>query len=438
LHRFLRFKHSLWAIFFVALAARLAVATILYRDHINPILDHWKFGWEMGEVARSIYLGQGFSSPLFEPTGPTAWMAPVYPWIIAICFKLFGLHTVASSWAICTFNAICGALTAVVVYHIARYTFGDRVSWLAGWVWAVLPYSVYIASARIWENSLTTLIFAAIFLQTLRINDRSTPVRWIAWGALWGAAALTSPALLSTLPFLGLWLAYRSAKTGRPWFLRATTSALVFFALLAPWTIRNYLVMHRFIPLRDNFWLEMHVGNNGRTFEPTPDGVHPTNSAEEREQWNRLGELGYMDAKKVETKAFMKSHPGFVAWMTVRRFIFTWTGFWSLTPDYIEEEPFTIPTILITSLMTFLMLVAFRWGKRNGYGERLTPYALVLISFPLVYYISHPQMDYRHPIDPLLVVLSSYSVLIWLEKRREAKLGKARTEPELAAESRVA
>ena len=392
----------------------------------------------MGEVARSIYLGQGFASPLFEPSGPTAWMAPVYPWVIAICFKLFGLHTIASSWAICTFNAICGALTAVMVYYIARYTFGDRVSCLAAWIWALLPYSVYVASARIWENSLTAMIFAAIFLQTLRINDRSTPLRWVAWGALWGTAALTSPALLATLPFLGLWLAYRSSKEYRPWLLRASAAALVFFAMLAPWTIRNYFVMHRFIPLRDNFWLEMHVGNNGRTSEPTPDGVHPSNSAAEREQWNRLGELGYMDAKKVETKAFMKAHPGFVAWMTVRRFVYTWTGFWSLTPEYIEDDPFSIPNIVIITVMTVLMVMAVRWGWRSGYKEALVPYALVLFSFPLVYYISHPQMDYRHPIDPLLIVLSSYGALVWLERRKEAKLRKIGTEPELTAESRTA
>lgn len=334
-------------------------------------------------------------------------MAPIYPWVIALCFKLFGLHTVASSWAMCTFNSVCGALTAVMVYYIARYTFGDRISWLAGWIWALLPYSVYVASARIWENALTTLIFAAIFLQALRIDDRSTALRWIAWGLLWGGAALTSPALLATLPFLGLWLAYRASKERRPWFLRASAAALVFLAMLAPWTIRNYVVMHRFIPLRDNFWLEMHVGNNGRTAEPTPDGAHPSNSAVEREQWNRLGELGYMDAKKVETKAFIRSHPGFVTWMTVRRFIYTWTGFWSFTPEYIEDEPFSIPNIAIVTLMTALMAMAMRWGFRSGYGEILVPYALVLFSFPLVYYVSHPQMDYRHPIDPLLIVLEA-------------------------------
>ena len=32
--------------------------------------------------------------------------------------------------------------------------------------------------------------------------------------------------------------------------------------------------------------------------------------------------------------------------------------------------------------------------------------ALVLLVYPAVYYITHPSMAYRHPIDPVLVLLS--------------------------------
>jgi len=38
-------------------------------------------------------------------------------------------------------------------------------------------------------------------------------------------------------------------------------------------------------------------------------------------------------------------------------------------------------------------------------------YAVVLISYPTIYYITHPTMDYRHPIDPLVIVLAVCAVL---------------------------
>jgi hypothetical protein len=35
---------------------------------------------------------------------------------------------------------------------------------------------------------------------------------------------------------------------------------------------------------------------------------------------------------------------------------------------------------------------------------------VVLIIYPTIYYITHPTMDYRHGIDPLIVVLAVYAV----------------------------
>ena len=54
---------------------------------VNPLRDHFQFGWEMGRIARSILHGQGFSSPTDLDTGPTAWAAPVYPYVIAGGFQ---------------------------------------------------------------------------------------------------------------------------------------------------------------------------------------------------------------------------------------------------------------------------------------------------------------------------------------------------------------
>jgi len=405
----------------VAFVFRMLAVSFMYREHINPILDHWKFGWEMGEVARSIYLGHGFASPLFQPSGPTAWMTPVYPYLVALCFKLFGLHTVTATWAVLTLNSIFAACTAALVYYTARRTSGEQVASWAGWIWVVFPYSIYLSAGRIWENTLTAFLMSAIFLQTLRVEERPTMPRWLAWGTLWGAGALTSPALLATLPFLGLWIAYRKQRQGQRWFWGATVSAIVFFAMLSPWVVRNYIVFGKFIPLRDNFWLEVHVGNNGDTSDVTPDSSHPSNSPIEREQWNRLGEIEYMNAKKVQAKAFIAENPGLFAWVSFRRFVYVWSGFWSLAPDFLEDEPFHIPNVMFTTSMTLLFLLGLRFGYRGGIGASLTPYVLILVTFPVVYYFTHPSMDYRHPLDPAIVMLGCYGVNQWMKSRRKSR-----------------
>src|SRR5262245_65992864 len=65
------------------LAIRLIAVLLLYREQLSPQWDYFSFGWENGRVARSIVSGQGFSSPMVLPTGPTAIVPPLYPFLLA-------------------------------------------------------------------------------------------------------------------------------------------------------------------------------------------------------------------------------------------------------------------------------------------------------------------------------------------------------------------
>ncbi|MGB8834509.1 MAG: hypothetical protein WCC95_20335, partial [Candidatus Sulfotelmatobacter sp.] len=79
----------------------------VFREYrTRPGEDHFGFGWEMGRVARSIALGQGFSNPYGGDTGPTAWEPPLYPYLMAGVFKLFGIYTYASAWVLLTINSL--------------------------------------------------------------------------------------------------------------------------------------------------------------------------------------------------------------------------------------------------------------------------------------------------------------------------------------------
>src|SRR5437588_3948068 len=72
------FRQSIFFIVLVAFVLRLAVILVGHTYRINPLRDHFQFGWEMGRIARSVIHGQGFSSPTVLNTGPAAWAPPVY------------------------------------------------------------------------------------------------------------------------------------------------------------------------------------------------------------------------------------------------------------------------------------------------------------------------------------------------------------------------
>ncbi len=406
----------------LGMLARLGSVAWQFPYHLNPALDHWRFGWEMGRVAQALYEGRGFASPVLTPSGPTAWMAPVYPALVWLSFRLFGLHTIAAAWFILGLNSLFGVLTALPVRALARRLFNDeRVALLAAWTWACLPYSIYIAGERIWENTLATLLAACLLWMTYWLERDGRLWHWLAWASVWAVAALTSPTLVLPLPAIGLWIALRYARAGKRWFWQATAAALLFFALITPWTVRNYRQFHRFIPMRGNFWLEVHVGNNGDDRKPCPPSAHPSNNQHERDQFAALGEMAYMDAKKVEAKQWIATHPGMFWWLTLRRTLFFWTGWWSATPYYLDEEPMEPFAVPYFTALLVLGIAGIRLARRNGLGHMLWPMLFYLIIYPLPYYFTHPSYDYRHPMDVVFVLCGSYFVSDWWRKRKDRR-----------------
>lgn len=399
--------------FFVALAIRLAVSAAMARSFLDPFRGYWHFGWEMGRIAHSICLGQGFSSPFFDASGPTAMLPPAYPYLVAACMKLFGGYTMATTMAILSLNSLFASLTVFPVYFLARRVFDEQVAVIAGWAWVFFPYSIYLSGGRIYSDTLTCLIATLLWLQTVRVKASGSTADWLLWGALAGAGALVSPALLGPLPFLAMWLIAHQRKAAQPWRLPVLLAVCAFLALSTPWMARNYRAFHRLIPLRDGFWMEVHVGYNGDTSDVTPDSAHPTTSAAEYAQWQKLGEIGYMDAKKTEAMAFISNHPSSVVWVTLRHILNMWTGFWSLDRKFLANEPFHIPHVFLTTALALLLLGGLRYARTEGKWQDVFPLVLVLLTYPLVYYITHTSMDYRHPLDPIIVTMNCYCVLEW-------------------------
>src|SRR6478752_4593248 len=235
--------HSIFFIILIAFLLRLAVITIGHTYRITPRRDHFQFGWEMGRIARSIALGQGFSSPTDLPSGPSAWAPPVYPYILAGVFKLCGIYTALSAWVILTFNSIFSALTCLTLYRIAEKIYGISVARATAWAWALFPYAIYYPVRVVWEMSLSAFLLSWALWMTLRMAGKESPGTrdWIGLGLLWGLIALTNTAVLSMLPFCLLYLLWRMPRR-LPQFARVGLCILTATLVATPWLVRNYSV----------------------------------------------------------------------------------------------------------------------------------------------------------------------------------------------------
>jgi 4-amino-4-deoxy-L-arabinose transferase-like glycosyltransferase len=394
------------AMVIVALALRLLVMAFVYKLQLDPARDYFAFGYETGRIARSIASGQGFSSPYPDPTGPTALMAPVYPYFLAGVFKLFGIYTAASALVILSLNDLFASLTCLPVFLIARRVFGLRVATRAGWAWVLFPYSIALSNLWVWETSLTTLLLTLLLWATLHLERSESYRAWIGYALLWGLAALTSPAVLSTLPFLGAWIWLRHWRRGRNCTGPALAASLVFLVSVAPWLWRNDRTFGRFVTFRDNFGLEFLVGNNDDASRPDSLHILPADNPVEMKKVETMGEPAYMEQKQHEAKEFVEHHTLRFAELTIRRFVNTWTGLWSLHPHWSMDDS-GLPYILWNS---FLSLLAFAGVARAIRNERdgAIPLVVLLAFFPAIYYITHPDIRYRHPIDPVIVIFIVY------------------------------
>ena len=412
---FRRWLRSPWAMFVVAVGLRLLVAYFLIPMRYTAENDHFSFGHEMGRVARSIALGEGFSSPLHEPTGPTAWVTPVWPYLLALVFRMFGVYSLTSLWCMVTLNAIFSALTCWPLIWMGRKYFGEAIGMAAGWSWVFFPYAIFVSANWIWDTTLTTLLLLYLLVLTLQLEEEPAPHRWYGYAALWGLAILTNPIVITVLPFWAAWL-YLRLRHKPSWRLfPAASAAVLLLAILTPWFVRNAVVFHRWIPLRSNFWLEVRVRNSLLPGEAFQGQLHPSENPQEMARFARLGELAYMDDARSQMIAFAQTYPGTLVWLTFKRVVHAWTGIWDLSPDFLLGhigEALNIPFTMVVSWWAFQGLrLAFRIKARCAW-----PLLLALFSFPLLYYLTETSLRYRHPLDPMLVLLA----VAWLFRGKPA------------------
>jgi Dolichyl-phosphate-mannose-protein mannosyltransferase len=317
-------------------------------------------------------------------------------------------------------NIVFSSAACVPVFFTGKRIGGLGVASLAAWLWALFPSGIMMPFEWIWDTSLSALFAATILWATLKLADSDRVLNWCAYGLLWGFALMTNPALGVLLPFLLGWVANRSrlARRGlvesRLRWKRPALAAGVVILCCVPWTIRNYSAFHRLIPLRSNLSFELWLGNNDIFDEHARNGRKLITRTEETRRYAQLGETDYMREKWQLATSFMASHPGLELRLAGRKFAAFWTGMESPLKTFRETDSVLVRGILLCSFLTaagaFFGIVAL-WRGRN---VMTFPLAVFPVVFPGLYYVTHADLRYRHPIDPVLCLLTAIAATsVW-------------------------
>jgi hypothetical protein len=193
---------------------------------------------------------------------------PVYPYFIAILARVFG-----SARAVLWAQTVLGALLVPAVGRVGRLAIGRRTGLVAAAITAVYPELPWY-SAHYWSETVYVLLLWWAIERTLAADSAPSSRTAAAAGALWGLSCLTRELSLYLVPIAVVWLLrapiatwwrMRAART-MPWaWGRAGMLVLATVLVVAPWTVRNAIVYHAFVPVSTMGGLNLWQGNTRLT-----------------------------------------------------------------------------------------------------------------------------------------------------------------------------
>ena len=432
-NRVIRFVGKPSTAFLVGLLLRLAVILSLF--HIG-VYDHPET-WENGTIAHHIWNGEGFSANWGRELGPTSAQAPVYPYVLAGVFWVFG----DNPYAYLSLAVLQSLVISAMVFPVCALTrrwFGTVPAKVVIWFCALGPLYLWFPT-RIHHTAFVMGAHPWLLLGWLQLvgdpmagrggpssrSPRQAAVVASGVGALTGLAGLAQPVLLPVYGLLAAWLLARSQAArrlddGR----RVLVAGVVTLLVLTPWTERNYVVHGRLLLVKDSFGKEFWMGNNpyatGTSFAEGGDleitMAHPPRAFALRGQ---LSEVQLMDAMEAEAWEYVRAQPLAFLERTVTKIVW----FWTFEPETVARNygRFTVAVHLTHSAywVSLVFLAILAWATRGIPREYVTIVALYVLVYSVTYGLIHVgQPRYRGEIEFIVLPAASAGVAWILQRLR--------------------
>jgi MYXO-CTERM domain-containing protein len=413
--------------FWVVVGALLLIALVARIGYVAATPDYQIVddAHDYDRHARSLALGQGFARIGSGPTHETAFRPPAYPYFLAGVYKIAGVTRAdnedrARAGRIA--NAVVGTVIVALIGLVAAQLFDRRIALVAMGLAAVyLP--LVLAGGALMSEPLFAAFMLGALAAAIAARRSAHPLRWVVLaGFLAGLMILARANALILLAPLAV-----AVWTGRPWRAWRSLAApalLVAVAVLtvAPWTIRNAVVLHSFVPVSTQFGSALAGTYND---EARADRVNPASWRSLRhvreyqhiagpQTWNRVPEAQKETELRAAATRYAREHPGYVlkvAWWDTRRMLDLASRNWSRhTAATISVPPDWADAGVICFWAFALLAIA------GGFVLRRRPVPLYVAAIPVLLYLSVVFMvfetpRYRTGIDPFIILLAALALV---------------------------
>ena len=250
-----------------------------------------------------------------QPNGPAvelrAWRPPGLPLLLAAWFWLFG----AGSWAIIIFNVVVYAASALVLRSAALRLIGPAGVAPVQLFFAAWPKHIGYTPLPLTENlSLLLLVSGILLFDAALAGSRRAK---LYAGLVYGAVALVRPSLV-LLPGIWTGMAWVGARSFRHQMLIVGTSVFIGLTVIAPWTVRNAMVLGHPVLISTNGGDVLYRANNPQAsgnWKPAGERDLAAQMHDEV-QWNATGSAWAWE--------WIKSNPAAFAGLAIRKAGLLW------------------------------------------------------------------------------------------------------------------
>src|SRR4029078_266073 len=99
---------------------------------------------------RVLALHHGYCVAVHNAAGPTAWLAPAYPLVVAAVFSVFGIQSHAAAVVLLILNCAVSLINYFGVLKSGTWCFSERVGLLGAILWAVSPTAA-VTELILWD-----------------------------------------------------------------------------------------------------------------------------------------------------------------------------------------------------------------------------------------------------------------------------------------------
>ncbi|HQU80547.1 MAG TPA: glycosyltransferase family 39 protein [Azonexus sp.] len=398
------YRSLLWIAMALMVASRLV---LIFMIDVQPTSD---MGWYYERAIDLIESGryaEGGVSTAYWPIGYAAFLAGV--------MSLVGKSVLAGQLANLALSLVC----MLLLYRLSMRHFGDpRIATFAACLLAVYPNHMGY-SLGLYSEPLYT---ALLLLMWLLIKPDARAVAFIAAGIIAGLATLVKAQMLLLAPILIFMLSMQA------WTRQATVLALkntvlattVMVLTIAPWAVRNHLVMGAFIPVSTNGGMSLLAGNNpSMTFDLRTD-YNDSDPIFQQVNFSVADQVAADRRARTAAWDWISENPITFLSLMPKKFIRLWLpdgeSEWNIQRGFENYEKWQFEFRLVrifNQIYYFLLLAGFVFAL--GYCVRLSdPQTLAMpmtiLFFTVLSLVFSGQSRYHAPLMPFVISYAAWTL----------------------------